>query len=108
MRLNRERIGECLIILPSYGASDTEYTSTITRIFSKGSFELGGRLYAPIQNYTKQTRKYFYLNGEPTIEIDYSCIHPHMLYHGEGLEFDSDDPYAIEGFDTDSVKSNLH
>jgi hypothetical protein len=77
---------------------------SLTRIFSKGSFELGGRLFAPIQNYTKQTRKYFYLNGEPTIEIDYSSIHPHMLYHREGLEFDGDDPYAIEGFDRDAVK----
>ncbi len=77
---------------------------SLTRIFSKGSFELGGRLFAPIQNYTKQTRKYFYLNGEPTIEIDYSSIHPYMLYHAKGLEFDGDDPYAIEGFDRDAVK----
>jgi hypothetical protein len=77
---------------------------SLTRIFSKGSFDLGGSLYAPIQNYTKQTRKYFYLNGEPTIEIDYSSIHPYMLYHAEGLEFSGDDPYAIEGFDRDAVK----
>jgi hypothetical protein len=77
---------------------------SLTRIFSKGSFDLGGRFYAPIQNYTKQTRRYFYLNGEPTIEIDYSSIHPHMLYHRKGLEFDGDDPYAIEGFDRDDVK----
>ena len=77
---------------------------SLTRIFSKASFDHGGRLFAPIQNYTKQTRKYFYLNGEPTIEIDYSSIHPYMLYHGEGLEFDGDDPYAIEGFDRDAVK----
>ena len=77
---------------------------SLTRIFSKASFDYGGRLFAPIQNYTKQTRKYFYLNGEPTIEIDYSSIHPHMLYHRKGLEFDGDDPYAIEGFDRDDVK----
>ena len=77
---------------------------SLTRIFSKGSFEHGGRLFAPIQNYTKQTRKYFYLNGEPTIEIDYSSIHPNMLYHRKGLEFKGDDPYAIEGFDRDAVK----
>ena len=77
---------------------------SLTRIFSKASFNHGGRLFAPIQNYTKQTRKYFYLNGEPTIEIDYSSIHPYMLYHGKGLEFDGDDPYAIEGFDRDAVK----
>jgi hypothetical protein len=77
---------------------------SLTRIFSKASFELGGRLYAPIQNYTKQTRKYFYLSGEPTIEIDYSSIHPYMLYHAKGLEFGGDDPYAIKGFDRDAVK----
>lgn len=77
---------------------------SLTRIFSGGLFELGGRLYAPIQNYTKQTRKYFYLNGEPTIEIDYSSIHPNMLYHRKGLEFDGDDPYTIEGFDRSAVK----
>lgn len=77
---------------------------SLTRIFSKASFDHGGRLYAPIQNYTKQTRKYFYLSGEPTIEIDYSSIHPYMLYHGERLEFGGDDPYAIEGFDRDAVK----
>ena len=77
---------------------------SLTRIFSKASFDLGGRLFSPIQNYTKQTRKYFYLNGEPTIEIDYSSIHPHMLYHREGLEFGGNDPYAIEGFDRDDVK----
>ena len=77
---------------------------SLTRIFSKASFDYGGRLFAPIQNYTKQTRKYFYLNGEPTIEIDYSSIHPHMLYHKERLEFNGDDPYAIEGFDRDAVK----
>lgn len=77
---------------------------SLTRIFSKTSFDHGGRLFAPIQNYIKQTRKYFYLDGEPTIEIDYSSIHPYMLYHGERLEFDGDDPYAIEGFDRDAVK----
>ena len=27
-----------------------------------------------------------------------------MLYHKEGLEFDGDDPYAIEGFNRDDVK----
>ena len=27
-----------------------------------------------------------------------------MLYHGEGLEFDGDDPYAIKGFDRNAVK----
>ena len=77
---------------------------SLTRVFSKGAFELGGRLYAPIQNYTKDNRKYYHFDGDPTIEIDYSSIHPHMLYHKEVLEFDGDDPYTIEGFDRGAVK----
>ena len=77
---------------------------SLTRVFSKGSFDLGGRLYAPIQNYTKETRKYYYFDSEPTIEIDYSSIHPHMLYHKEGLQFDGEDPYALEDFDRNAVK----
>ena len=77
---------------------------SLTRVFSKGSFDLGGRLYAPIQNYTKETRKYYYFDSEPTIEIEHSSIHPHMLYHREGSEFDGGDPYALKGFDRDAVK----
>jgi hypothetical protein len=77
---------------------------SLTRVFSKGAFELGGRLYAPIQNYTKDNRKYYHFDGDPTIEIDYSSIHPHMLYHKQELEFDGDDPYTIEGFDRGAVK----
>jgi hypothetical protein len=77
---------------------------SMTRIFSNGSLDVGGRLFSPIQNYRKETRKYIYFDGEPTIEIDYSSFHAHMLYHKEGLEFAGDDPYVIEGFDRDLVK----
>lgn len=77
---------------------------SMTRIFSNGSFDECGRVFSPIQNYKKETRKYIYFDGEPTIEIDYSSFHAHMLYHKEGLEFAGDDPYLIEGFDRDLVK----
>lgn len=77
---------------------------SMTRIFSNGSLDVGGRLFSPIQNYKKETRKYIYFDGEPTIEIDYSSFHAHMLYHRDELEFAGDDPYLIEGFDRDLVK----
>jgi hypothetical protein len=77
---------------------------SMTRIFSNGSLDAGGRLFSPIQNYKKETRKYIYFDGEPTIEIDYSSFHAHMLYHQDGLEFDGVDPYLIGGFNRDHVK----
>jgi len=77
---------------------------SMMRIFSKGSLNQGGRLYSAIQNYKKETRKYLYFDKEPTIEIDYSSFHPHLIYHQAGLQFDGDDPYEIQGFERDHVK----
>ena len=77
---------------------------SMMRIFSKGSLNQGGRLYSAVQNYKAETRKYLYFDKEPTLEIDYSSFHPHLLYHQDGLQFNGDDPYAIEGYDRDHVK----
>ena len=77
---------------------------SMMRIFSNGSLKQGGRLYSAVQNYKKYTRKYLYFDDEPTLEIDYSAFHPHLIYHQAGQEFKGDDPYVIEGFDRDHVK----
>ena len=77
---------------------------SMMRVFSNGSLDQGGRLYSAVQNYKAETRKYLYFDGEPTLEIDYSSFHPHLLYHQDGLQFNDDDPYVIEGFDRDHVK----
>ena len=65
---------------------------SMMRIFSKGSLNQGGRLYSAVQNYKAETRKYLYFDKEPTLEIDYSSFHPHLLYHQDGLQFAGDDP----------------
>ena len=77
---------------------------SMMRIFSNGSLQQGGRLYSAVQNYKKETRKYLYFDDEPTLEIDYSAFHPHLIYHQAGQEFQGDDPYVIEGFERDHVK----
>lgn len=77
---------------------------SMMRIFSNGSLNQGGRLYSAIQNYKKETRKYLYFDKEPTIEIDYSAFHPHLIYHQAGLQFDGEDPYEIQDFERDHVK----
>ncbi len=78
--------------------------TTMTRVFNNASFEQGGRVYSEIQNQKRETRPYLYFGGEPTIEIDYSSLHPHLLYHSESLEFPGEDPYTIEGYCRDDVK----
>jgi hypothetical protein len=78
--------------------------TSMTRIFSQGSFSKGGRYYSQIQNLRSETRPYIYLNGEPTIEIDYSSFHPALLYAKVKKPIPAGDAYAIEGFERDEVK----
>lgn len=77
--------------------------TTMTRIFNNGSFDEGGRFYCQLQNLPKKQRLHLRFDDEQTIEIDFSGMHPHLLYHLHGDDF-SGDPYDIEGFDRDAVK----
>jgi|ERR1039457_2258198 G:T-mismatch repair DNA endonuclease (very short patch repair protein) len=62
-------------------------------IFNNGSFEKGGRLYNNKNGYQylpEKIRKNIYINNEPTIELDFSGIHPRLLYAEEGIQYDGD------------------
>ena len=91
------RISLGSVVIPSAKTS-------MTRIFSKGSFEFGGRFYSELIYMKSALRKWLYFDGEPTIEIDYKSLHPHMLYHQERLDFPGSDPYAIRGYERKVVK----
>lgn len=65
------------------------------RSFNYGGFDRGGRLYGGWwQNISKGLRHKITINGQPTVELDYSCFHIRMLYHLLGLAYD-DDAYQI-------------
>jgi hypothetical protein len=67
------------------------------RVFNLGSFEKGGRSYgATHQGMPKTLRKYILIDGEPTVEVDYSGFHIRMLYHRDGIDY-RDDPYIMPG-----------
>ena len=69
--------------------------TVLRRIFSNNSFEQGGRFYGGWwQNIPKKFRPFIALNGENTVELDYSELHPHMLYDDEGVPMPKD-PYRI-------------
>lgn len=70
----------------------------MTRIFSRDSFELGGRFYrSDIQNISKELREHVVIDGMPSVELDYSGLHLRMLYHREGKSMGGKDPYEFPG-----------
>jgi hypothetical protein len=66
----------------------------LTRIFSNGRFDHGGRFYrAWWQNVPSQYRKYITIDGKRTCEYDYSQLNPHMVYFLRGAKMGDEDAY---------------
>lgn len=69
------------------------------RVFNNRSYEQGGRFYGGwwqhVPQSEKKFRSYIQINGNPTAELDYKAMHPHILYSREGIDL-TDDPYAID------------
>lgn len=66
------------------------------RTFNHRSFENGGRLYGGWWiNTPKALRPKITINGEPTVELDFSGCAIRMLYHERGIDY-RDDPYWLE------------
>lgn len=76
---------------------------SLTRIYSRGSYDLGGRFYSPFQSFRSQTRLHLQIDGEHVFEVDLSSLHPTMLYRMAGETLDHD-PYAVEGYPRSVVK----
>ena len=59
----------------------THHDKFVRRIFNNKSFSDGGRFYGGWwQSIPSKYRKFISLNGDLTIEMDYSSIHIHLLY----------------------------
>lgn len=66
-------------------------------VFSKGSFENNGRFYTGLfgyQNLHREDRPELRIDGQRTIELDFSALHPRLLYALKGTQFDVD-PYTM-------------
>jgi hypothetical protein len=88
--------------LTLYGEVIPSQRCSYTRIFNNGGLEDGGRFYAAIQSIKKEDRPHLKINGVSTVEIDYSELHPTMLYELEGMN--EPGAYIIDGYDRDTVK----
>ena len=67
----------------------------LTRIFSNGRFDHGGRFYRVWwHNVPKEYRKYITIDGKRTCEYDYSQLGPHMVYYLKGEKMGDEDAYG--------------
>jgi len=67
------------------------------RVFNRSSLEYGGRLYFPWwESIPKNMRVHITIDGLPTCEIDFSALHPTLLYHQAGIALPDGDLYAID------------
>jgi len=68
---------------------------TLYRVFNNRSFEQGGRFYGGWwQHVPRVYRPFIRINGERTTELDYSSLHPRILYALAGLQMIGD-PYDM-------------
>ena len=80
------------------------------RVFSKGSFSLGGRFYGPWwQNVPSELRPGIRINRNETVELDYHAHHLSIAYGQQGIDpsmvCEDGDLYEVEGFCREEVKS---
>jgi hypothetical protein len=65
---------------------------TLTRIFTNGSFEEGGRFYRGWwQNVPSEYRQYITIDEGVTTEYDFSQLSPHMLYNAYNKDMGNED-----------------
>lgn len=72
----------------------------LRRIFTRGRFDSGGRLFGGFwQELGKGVRRAaLFISGEKAIELDYGQVGPRILYGMAGHEPPTDDLYAIWGY----------
>ena len=78
---------------------------SVHRVFNDESFELGGRYAGAWWKFAKkEVKRHILIDGEPTVECDFSAHHVHILYSLLGTDYGevhgrSDDPYSIPEVD---------
>ena len=69
------------------------------------SLEYGGRFYGGFQRIPSKDRARLKIDGQPTVELDYSAIHLAILYAWEGVQLDYAQAYTLEGYERATVKA---
>jgi len=73
-----------------------------TRLYAVFSddFQHGGRFYTHekdgYQSLSEEERACIHIDGEPTVELDFSGMQPRLLYSWGGIQYNGD-PYVLNG-----------
>jgi hypothetical protein len=89
---------------------ETHYFSApqrLRRVFSRASFDMGGRAYGPWQSLPARHRAMMLINGEATLEPDFVALHPSIAYALRGVQFVGD-PYETAGFPRNYGKAGFN
>jgi len=99
------------IINPATGKEVSAYDKFQYRVFSRERFDLNGRVHGGFwQKIKSELRRYITLDGEQTLEADYTGTFPSIVYHFLGIDFWAQfdhlpqellytaDPYYLEGY----------
>ena len=74
------------------------------RVFNDSSLKKGGRFYGgDFQILKKRERKFLYINGNRTCELDYSCLHINLLYDKINYTY-REDAYSINSYDNNKFR----
>ncbi len=107
---NTLSITKLFLPLEETGRIKCRIRNYLRRIFMKGDlqFRYGGRFYASsivgpsYQRLSQEERQTITINGEPTVELDFACLHPRMLYARKNIQYDGDVYRNV--FDDDSAR----
>ena len=78
------------------GKKKKDIITDLHAVFSGGSFEKNGRFYTGrfgYQNLHREDRPELRIDGQRTVELDFSGFHPRLLYALKGIQYDRD-PYV--------------
>lgn len=88
----------------------SQHNKLVRRVFSRGSWLLGGRFYGGWWQQVKSDyRRRIMINDKPVVEVDYSTLHVSLAYAIEGLQ-PPKDPYSLpelmlKGFDAKAQRA---
>jgi len=78
------------------------------RVFNMSSFTLGSRFYGGWwENVPEAQRRNILINGGSTVEKDYKCLHPSLLYLMETGKLPEGDCYILEGHEGDKAMRTI-
>lgn len=85
----------------SVSVQDNRFYFTVKKIYNNSSFREGGRIFMTGSNVSellnKQNRREIYINGIPTVELDYSQLWPRIAADLIGQELSPDfDVYGVQ------------